>query len=113
MERCCGSRAILGELAECVFADDRQLFPLMYAATDSGDFTELGRLAHRMKGTLACLAGQSVMDAAATVDRAAGGCDKDKAREAVRILEEKVGALKAALADFLPQDNAAEEQPAH
>jgi hypothetical protein len=108
MERCCHSRAMLSELADCLFEDDRQLFPLMCAAIDRGDFPELGRLAHRLKGTLACLSGQSALDAATAVERAAGGCDEFKAREAIGLLQGQVAAINAALAEFRPTDDAAE-----
>ena len=70
MERCCHSRAMLSELADCLLEDDRQLFPLMHSALDRSDFPELGRLAHRLKGTLAYLSTETVLDAVAAAERA-------------------------------------------
>jgi hypothetical protein len=56
-------------------------------------------LAHRLRGTLACLAAQPVIDAATEVERDARDCNA-KTREAIRILEAKVSALKEALSEF-------------
>ena len=70
----------------------------MHAAADRDDFPEIKHLAHRLRGTLVCLASQPVIDAAMDVERDAGDC-KTKTREALRILEAKVAALKAALSE--------------
>jgi signal transduction histidine kinase/HPt (histidine-containing phosphotransfer) domain-containing protein len=92
LERCCQSWEVFGDMVACLCADNEQQFPQMYAALDRGDFEELGRLAHRMRGTLSCLAGKSVLDAAAAVEQITGGW-QTQAREAIVKLEELVAAL--------------------
>ena len=96
LERCCQSRELLSELVACLFTDDERLFPQMYAALERDDFSEIDRLAHRLRGTLVCLAAQPAIDAATDVERDARDCDA-KTGEAMQILEAKVAALKAAL----------------
>ncbi len=99
LERCCQSRELLCELVACLFADEELLFPQMYAALDRDDFPEISRLAHRLKGTLVCLAAQPVIDAATDVERDARD-GKPKTREAIGVLQAKLAALKAALSAF-------------
>ncbi len=94
LERCCQSWEVFADMVACLCADNELLFPRMYAALDRGDFEELGQLAHRMRGTLSCLAGKKVLDAATTVEHGADGC-RTKAREAIVKLEGFVAALIA------------------
>ncbi len=103
LEHCCQSWEMFSELIECLFADDKELFPKMRAALQNGSFEELGRLAHRLRGTLACLASEPLTDTAAALERCA---DRDHARapEALAILEQQVAALKAALAIYRAQE---------
>ncbi len=99
LERCCQSRELLSELADCLFADDELLFPQMNAALNRDDFPEVGRLVHRLKGTLVCLATQPLIDAATDVERDARD-RKASTREALHVLQTKITALKAALSEF-------------
>jgi signal transduction histidine kinase/HPt (histidine-containing phosphotransfer) domain-containing protein len=103
LERCCQSRELLSELVACLFTDDERLFPQMYSALGREDFSEINRLAHRLRGTLVCLSAQPAIDAATDVERDARDCDA-KTGEAIRILEAKVTELKAVLSEFkLPE----------
>ena len=73
----------------------------MQAALDRGDLLEVGRLGHRMKGTLAYLGAASAKEAAMRVERFSRltGRAPAEAAEAVAALQCQCHILKAALAD--------------
>jgi signal transduction histidine kinase len=98
LERCCQSWGMLGEMVDCLFADDKQVIPLMRDALNCGDFQELSRLAHRLRGTLICLAGPSVLDAATAIEN--GDEDAGAAGAAMCRLEQQLTSLKAAVAEY-------------
>ena len=64
LARCFKSSKMLREMINCFFDDVDKQFPRMRAALDRGDLVELGRLAHRMKGTAVYLAAPAVEEAA-------------------------------------------------
>ncbi len=71
----------------------------MHTALERGDLMEVGRLGHRMKGTVVYLGAQSAKQAALHVERfckSAGGTPSE-AKEAMDMLEYECSRLKAAL----------------
>ena len=80
------------------FDDVDKLLPQVRSALQRGDLTEVGKLGHRLKGTIAHLAAQPAREAAARVENVGlcGGAQAE-AEEAVRMLERECAALRAAL----------------
>jgi PAS domain S-box-containing protein len=101
LARCFHSRKMMGEMIECFFDEMESLLPQMRAALDKGDLAELGRLGHRMKGTVAYLGAQPAREAALRVERfcTSGGGTPREAEQSVNVLERECAALKAALND--------------
>ena len=52
------------EMIQCFFDEVDNLFPQMRAALEKGDLAEVGRLGHRMKGTVVYLGAQPAKEAA-------------------------------------------------
>jgi len=71
----------------------------MHAALEKGDLIEVGKLGHRMKGTVVYLAAESAKEAALAVERfhKVKGGTPSEAKMAVEALHEECRALKAAL----------------
>ena len=55
LTRCFNSRDMVREMIQCFFDEVDNLFPQMRAALEKGDLVEVGRLGHRMKGTVVYL----------------------------------------------------------
>jgi HPt (histidine-containing phosphotransfer) domain-containing protein len=87
------------EMIQCYCDEVDNLFPQMRAAVDKGDLVELGRLGHRMKGTVVYLGAQSALEAALCVERFyhAGDGTPSEAEEAINALERECLALRTAL----------------
>jgi CheY-like chemotaxis protein/HPt (histidine-containing phosphotransfer) domain-containing protein len=107
LERCGQSREMLAEIVECFFEDADRLFPLMQAALESDDLEDVGRLAHRLKGTLVCLGVEAAIDAAAAVERC-GPDGRAAVGEAVEVLRQQVESLKLAVAAYRPAGGSGE-----
>ena len=75
------------------------LFPQMRAALEKRDLVEVGRLGHRMKGTVVYLGAEPAKEAALRVERfcKSSGGTLDEAEEAINALEQQCGVLRAAL----------------
>lgn len=87
------------EMIQCFFDEVDNLFPQMRAALEKGDLLEVGRLGHRMKGTVVYLGAQPAREAALRVERfckSSGGTSAE-AEEAINALERECQVLKAAL----------------
>ena len=100
LARCFDNRDMVRKMIESFFRDTEELFPPMRAALAAGDLEEVGRLGHRIKGTVIYLAAQPAIDAAQRVEQLAtapGG-----AAQAVDALEQACTALKALLAEQDP-----------
>ena len=99
ISRCFGSRDMVREMIQCFFDEVDNLFPKMRAALEKGDLVEVGRLGHRMKGTVVYLGAEPAKEAALRVERfckCEGGTPVE-AGEAIDALEHECIALKAAL----------------
>ncbi len=70
----------------------------MRTALDNGELTEVGRAAHRLKGTAVYLGAQPATDATLKVEQAAKSGNPVETRKAINELEHHVESLKEALA---------------
>ena len=99
VSRCFNSPRMVGDMIHCFFDEVEGLFPQMRAALMQGDLVQVGRLGHRMKGTVAYLGAEPAEHAARRVEqfcRSSGGAPME-AEEAVNALEHQCAVLKAAL----------------
>jgi CheY-like chemotaxis protein len=103
MEKCMNKRDLLGQIISFFFKDSDVLLPRMRAALQAGDIKEVGRLGHRLKGTLLHLGADAAREAARRVEQLMlhGGQQADAA-EAVAALERACDRLKQALAPHRP-----------
>jgi HPt (histidine-containing phosphotransfer) domain-containing protein len=84
------------------FQDADTLLPQLRAALQNGDLTEVGRLGHRLKGTLSHIAADSASEAAERVEGFllhAG--EHAEAEEAVHALVRECEVLRAVLTEYL------------
>ena len=90
-------------MIQCFFNEVDNLFPQMRAALERGDLLEVGRLGHRMKGTVVYLGAQPAKEAALRVERlsTSSGGTPAEAQEAINALEHECMVLKAALVAHL------------
>ena len=101
MKRCFDKRDMLQEMISHFFKDRGSLFPQMRAALEKGDLVEVGRLGHRMKGTLVHLGAEAASEAASRVERfTLHAGEQAEAEEAVRSLERECEVLKATLTEY-------------
>jgi HPt (histidine-containing phosphotransfer) domain-containing protein len=107
LTQCCNNPDMLREMIQCFVDEVARLFPQMRAALEKGDLVEVGRLGHRMKGTVVYLGAQPARQAALRVERFAtsNGGTPSEAEEAISALEHECKGLKAALVEYsLPAD---------
>ncbi len=100
LTRCFNNHDMLWKMIRCFFDDVDLLFPQMRAALEKGDLVEVGRLGHRMKGTVVFLGAHRAKEAALRLERfcESSGVTAPEAEEAIKALERECIALKAALA---------------
>ena len=101
LRRCFGKFEILQEMVECFFGEADSLFPQMHLALQKEDLVEVGRLGHRMKGTVVYLGAEAAKEAALRVEyfeRHSG--TKAEAEEAVNTLEKQCEVLRSILASI-------------
>ena len=83
------------------FKDADNFLPQIRAALQKGDLAEVGRLGHRLKGTVSHVGAEAAREAALRVEQfllRAG--EQTEAEEAVRALERECEVLKAALTEY-------------
>ena len=99
LDRCFHSHPMVQEMIRCFLDEVDNLFPQMRAALAKGDLMEVGRLGHRMKGTVVYLGAQPTKEAALRVERfcKSSGGTSSEADEAINALEHECIVLKAAL----------------
>jgi PAS domain S-box-containing protein len=108
--RCFNNTDMVQEMIQCFFDEVDNLCRQMHAALEKGDLMEVGRLGHRMKGTVVYLGAEPAKEAALRAERfckSAGGTPSE-AEEAINALERECILLKAALREHL----AGKRQPA-
>ena len=99
--RCFNSEDMVREMIQCFFDEVDNLFLQMCRALEKGDLVEVGRLGHRMKGTVVYLGAQPAKEAALRVERfcKSSGGTPSEAEEAIDGLEQECLLLKAALCE--------------
>ena len=101
LKRCLNKPDLLQQMIAFFFKDADNLLPQMRAALQKGDLVEVGRLGHRLKGTLVHLGAEAAREAAQRVEHFmlhAG--EQAEAEEAVRALERECEVLRAALTEY-------------
>ena len=89
------------EMIQCFLDEVDNLFPQMRAALEKGDLVEVGRLGHRMKGTVVYLGADRAKQAALRVESFERyGCRTNEAEEAIGILEQECKLLAEALTEY-------------
>lgn len=103
LARCFNSQDMVREMTQCFFDEVDHLFPQMRAALEKGDLAEVGRLGHRMKGTIVYLGAEPAKEAALGVEQFSKcpGGTPGEAEEAINALEHECIVLKAALSGHL------------
>ena len=69
LTRCFNSTNMVREMIQYFFDEVDSVFPQMRAALEKGDLVKVGRLGHRMKGTVVYLGAQPATEAALQVER--------------------------------------------
>ena len=106
LARCFGSEELVREMIDCFLGEADRLFPQMRTALAQGDLLEVGRLGHRIKGTVVYLGAEAAREAALGVERfekSSGGTILEAAN-AVNALQRECNALKTALEEFSVTD---------
>ena len=101
LTRCFNSKDMVREMIQCFVGELDHLFLQLRAALAKGDLVEVGRLGHRVKGTVVYLGAQPAKEAALRVERfckSSGGTPAE-AEEAINALEHECIVLKAALCE--------------
>ena len=101
LARCCNSKDVVREMIQCFFDEVDKLLPQMRTGLQNGDVVEVGRLGHRLKGTVVYLGAEPAKEAALGVEQFCkpGGGTPAEAEQAVNALERECLVLKAALAE--------------
>ncbi len=99
LKRCLGSQKLLGEMVQCFYEEVDRLFPQMKTALQRGDWTEVGRLGHRLKGTVVYLGAEPAAEAAQRLGYfSQNPGERAEVEAAVKALEQECERLKAVLA---------------
>jgi two-component system, sensor histidine kinase and response regulator len=99
LARCYNSTDMMREIIQCFYDELTNLFPQMRTALEKGDLVEVGRLGHRMKGTVIYLGAESACEAALRIEQAceSAGASVPAATAAIDAFEHECIALEAAL----------------
>jgi CheY-like chemotaxis protein len=101
IKRCFNKPDMLRQMIEFFFKDSDDSLVQIRTALEKGDLEEVGRLGHRLKGTLVYLGAETAKEAATHVERfllQAG--EQAEAEEAVRAFERECEVLKAVLTAY-------------
>ncbi|MCE5268693.1 MAG: PocR ligand-binding domain-containing protein [Planctomycetaceae bacterium] len=98
LKKCYGKPGLLSQVIDYFFDDVENLLPKLHAALRDGDRAEVGRLGHRLKGTIVHLAASRALDAARQVEMIGlPGGEQLNAETAVETLDRECQTLKKAL----------------
>lgn len=99
LARCCDDPEVLKEMIEDFACEVDELFPQMRSALARGDLKGVGRLGHRMKGTVVYLGAWYAKEAAMGVEQFSKSDEGtvSEAEQAVNVLERECLRLKAVL----------------
>ncbi len=101
LKQCLNKPDMLQEMIGFFFKDVDNLLPQIRAALERGDLAEVGRLGHRLKGTIGHVGAEAARQAALRVERLmlhAG--EQPDAEEAVKALERECEVLKQVLSAY-------------
>lgn len=100
LARCLNRPSVFAQMVQFALADLDKLLPQIHAALKPGDLAEVGKLGHRLKGTLTHIAAEPARTAAIRVERFEfSGDGQAEAEAAVLLLEQECRALRAALVE--------------
>jgi signal transduction histidine kinase/HPt (histidine-containing phosphotransfer) domain-containing protein len=102
MSRCFGEPSLFHEMVECLFHDAEPLIEQARRALSHGIAVEVGRAAHRLKGTVCHLGAAPAMDTLQHLEQIGKSGDLSGAAETIQQLDVEIGLLKAALAPHRP-----------
>ena len=106
LKRCCHNAQMVRDMIAYFFADVDRLLPQMRSALQQGNLAEVGRLGHRLKGTVVYLGAEPATEAALVVERfCTSGGEPADAEEAVGALEKECILLKQALSTASARDS--------
>ena len=99
LKRCANKPGLVAEMMQYFFADMDDVLPQMHAALEQGDLEAVGRLGHRLKGTVVYLGAEPAQAAALRVERCCTSSHgtRAEAEAAVTALTQECGVLSAAL----------------
>jgi PAS domain S-box-containing protein len=103
LKRCFNSEEMVDEMIHCFLDEVDSLFTQMRVALGRGDLEEVGRLGHRMKGTVVYLGAEPAKHAALSVERfcKSHGGTAEEAEEAINALEQECVRLKTKLCEIV------------
>ena len=100
LKRCFDSPQVLEEMIQYFHKEAEVLIPQMHVALQNGDLLEVGRLGHRLKGTVVHLGADAASEAATKVEQFYRGTgEQAEAKEAVNALKRQCDLLKAAVVE--------------
>ena len=100
LKRCLNKPDLLQEMISFFFKDVDNLLPQLHAALEKGNLAEVGRLGHRLKGTVTHVGAEAAREAAERVERLLRHAERAEADEAVRALVRECEVLRAALTEY-------------
>jgi PAS domain S-box-containing protein len=101
LKRCLNKRDVLEQMIAFFFKDADDFLPQLRAALQKGDLAEVGRLGHRLKGTVSHVGAEAAREAALGVEHfLLHPGDPALAAETVEALERECEVLRAALAEY-------------
>ena len=101
LTRCLGKQDLLAQIIQFFFDDIDKLLPQIRSALQRRDLTEVGKLGHRLKGTITHLAAEPARDAAVRVEHLMlHGGGQAEAEDGVGTLERECQVLKEALTEY-------------
>jgi two-component system, sensor histidine kinase and response regulator len=95
---CFGNYRLFQDMVGCLFGEGDALLEQMRTALANGNATEMGNVAHRLKGTVCYLGAAPALEANRRVEEMDKAGNLEGAAEAIHQLTEQVEILKAALA---------------
>jgi HPt (histidine-containing phosphotransfer) domain-containing protein len=98
LKRCSDNEDLLAEMAKCFSEEAHSLLPQLRQALGKGDLAEVGRLGHRLKGTIVYLGAEPAEKTAIAVEEFLQGGEPAQAQEVVRAFEQECALLESALA---------------
>lgn len=102
LERCYGQRKMLEQMISFFPEESASLLGQIRTALQGGDLAEVGRAAHRLRGSLAYLGAEPASNCAIRLEQAVKSNDLSEASKAISELEHQVELLRNALASRQP-----------